>query len=272
MSDMTAFIGGGNMTRAIVGGLLQGGVAADTLRVSEKLAEARDAFSTRYPAVTVTADNVDAVKGAACVVLAVKPQDMRGVCEELRDAVQRTKPPVVSVAAGTRIADIDGWLGGGIPIVRVMPNQPALLGLGVSGLFANAAATAEHRRRAADIVGAVSLIIEVPGEDDIDTVTAISGTGPSYFYLLIDALIAAAITYGLDKDAARTLAIETAKGAAAIAAAETESMPALIRRVRSPGGTTAAAFEVLDDARVRDIFLRAIKAARDRSAELGAAK
>jgi len=149
-----------------------------------------------------------------------------------------------------------------------MPNQPALLRLGASGLFANQRTTDEQKKRAMGILSAVGHVVSVDSDADIDSVTAISGTGPAYFYLLIDMMIKSAQKFGLDPQAARILTIETAKGAAAIADAEDETMQSLIDRVRSPGGTTTAAFESLEADHVRDIFARAFEAARERAVAL----
>ena len=190
------------------------------------------------------------------------------MCLDLKDVVQRTKPLIISIAAGPRVDDIDRWLGGEMSVVRVMPNQPALIDQGISALIANARADEHNRAVAQAIMSAVGQVVWVDTERDIDAVTAVSGTGPAYFYLLIDVMIEAAIRFGLDPDTARKLAVETARGATSLAAAESESMTSMINRVRSPGGTTTAAFEQLDAADVRGIFAAAIDAARSRAIEL----
>ena len=264
-NNKLAFIGGGNMTRAIVAGLIDSGFDASNLFISEPVAEARESLTNDFPGITTTADNKAVAAVASCVLLSVKPQILAAVCRELRQTVQDTRPLVVSIAAGTRGADIDTWLGGGLSVVRIMPNQPALLRLGVSGLFANKHTSSAERQTAAEIIGAVGSVVWVDSEADIDAVTAVSGSGPAYFFLLIDALMKTAVDLGIAEDVARTLAIETANGAAALAAAESESMDSLIARVRSPGGTTAAALDSLENANVRDIFSTAITAARDRA-------
>ena len=264
-NNKLAFVGGGNMTRAIVAGLIDSGFDASNLFISEPVAEARESLTNDFPGITTTADNKAVAAVASCVLLSVKPQILAAVCRELRQTVQDTRPLVVSIAAGTRGADIDTWLGGGLSVVRIMPNQPALLRLGVSGLFANEHTSPAERQRAAEIIGAVGSVVWVDSEADIDAVTAVSGSGPAYFFLLIDALMKTAVDLGIAEDVARTLAIETANGAAALAAAESESMDSLIARVRSPGGTTAAALDSLENANVRDIFSTAITAARDRA-------
>ena len=263
-----AFIGGGNMATAIARGLLANGASAASLVISEPDAGRRDGLRDGLPGALICSDNDGATAAADCVVLAVKPQILGRVCRSLRDAAQSRRPLVISIAAGVRAADIDRWLGGGLAVVRAMPNQPALLGLGVTGMYANAAADAAARRSAATILGAVGKVVDVDTEADIDTVTAVSGSGPAYFYLLIDLLAAAAKDAGLDAGAARLLAVETARGAAAVVAAGDEPVDDLIARVRSPGGTTEAALDQLDADGIHAIVRRAIQAARERAAEL----
>ena len=267
-NDFIGFIGGGNMTRAIAAGLIEGKYPAQDLLIAEPAIEQRAALARDLPGVVIEESNDDVARRAGTVVLAVKPQVMRKVCEGLAATVQKARPLIVSVAAGIRSVDIDAWLGGDLAIVRVMPNQPALLRLGASGLFANERTSDEQKKRAMGILSAVGHVVSVDSDADIDSVTAISGTGPAYFYLLIDMMIKSAQKFGLDPQAARILTIETAKGAAAIADAEDETMQSLIDRVRSPGGTTTAAFESLEADHVRDIFARAFEAARERAVAL----
>ncbi len=201
-------------------------------------------------------------------MFAVKPQILKPVCEGLIEEVQERRPLIMSIAAGPKIDDIDAWLGGGLSVVRVMPNQPALIDQGVSALFANERTSEADRALAEKIMTAVGHAVWIDSEAKMDAVTAVSGTGPSYFYLLIDIMIESAKKFGIDADTARTLAVETARGATALAAAETESMASLIERVRSPGGTTTAAFEFLDKVDARGIFATAIDEAEKRAAEL----
>ncbi len=264
-NEFIGFIGGGNMTRAIAGGLIEGHYPAADLLISEPAIEQRAVLARDLPGVVVEESNDAVARRAGTIVLAVKPQVMKQVCQGLADTVQDARPLVVSVAAGVRTGDIDEWLGGGLAVVRVMPNQPALLRLGASGLFANERTDEEQKQRAKRIMSAVGHVVSVSSDADIDAVTAISGTGPAYFYLLIDMMIKAAESMGLDAQAAQILTIETAKGAAAIADAEDETMESLIERVRSPGGTTLAAFESLEGDQVRAIFARAFEAARHRA-------
>ncbi len=267
-SNTIGFIGGGNMTRAIVAGLLEDGFTATSISISEPFDAQRDALRQDFPAVHLFADNDAVVARSRTVVLSVKPQIIAKVCKDLADSVQIHRPLVVSIAAGPRIEDIDDWLGGSNAIARVMPNQPALLRKGISGLFANARTSTEQLATAEKIMQAVGPVITVAKETDIDAVTAVSGSGPAYFYLLIDMLANTAIKLGLDENDARQLARETALGAATLAQASEEDMATLIARVRSPGGTTAAALDSLEDGGIRDIFSVALTAARDRATEL----
>lgn len=256
------------MTLAIAGGLLASNYPADRLCISEPASQQQETLAVNLPGVDVSADNTAIAANVDCLVLATKPQVLPGVCRELADAVQQRRPLVVSIAAGVRGADIDSWLGGGFPIVRVMPNQPALLRMGVSGLFANAAASDSDRELASSVMAAVGEVVWVETEADIDVVTAVSGSGPAYFFLLIDMLAKTAIEMGLDPDTGQKLAVQTALGAATMAAQSETSMDELIARVRSPGGTTAAALDSLDQQNVRAIFSAAVAAARQRANEL----
>jgi pyrroline-5-carboxylate reductase len=263
-----AYVGGGNMTRALAGGMLAAGYEASHLLVAEPLSEHRVSLARELPGATIVEANEDAVREAECVVLAVKPQILGDVCKPLADLAQQNRPLVISIAAGVRARDIESWLGGNLPVVRVMPNQPALLRLGISGLFANEH-TSEHQLRAAtNIISTTGPVIRVDSEEDIDTVTAVSGTGPAYFYLLVDMLVKVAVDLGLDYDSALALVLETARGAGEMAEQSGESMDSLIARVRSPGGTTAAAFDYLDSTDFRAIFSAAVVAARDRAVDL----
>ena len=263
-----AIIGGGNMARAIAGGLIRSGYDAAHVSIAEPLQEQRAILEMEFPGSTISNDNNAIVAEAGTLVLAVKPQILKLVCNGIENSAQKQKPLVISIAAGPRVDDIDRWLGGNLEIVRVMPNQPALVDQGISALFANDRTDELGRILAEKVMLAVGQAVWVDDESLLDAVTAVSGTGPAYFYLLIDAMIQSAVRLGIDSDTARTLAVETARGAATLAAAESESMSSLIERVRSPGGTTTAAFERLDAANVRGIFDDAIEAAKNRSIEL----
>jgi len=268
ISNKVGLIGGGNMARAIAGGLLRGGMHATDVMIAEPRPEQCDLLRKELYGALVTEDNKRVAKSAEVLLFAVKPQILKPVCEGLVEEVQVSRPLIMSIAAGPKIDDIDAWLGGGLSVVRVMPNQPALIDQGISALFANERTSDAHKALAEKIMTAVGHAVWIDAESKMDAVTAVSGTGPSYFYLLIDVMIESALKFGIDPDTARVLAVETARGATALAAAETESMASLIDRVRSPGGTTTAAFEYLEAKDARGIFSRAIDAAEERAAEL----
>jgi pyrroline-5-carboxylate reductase len=268
INTKVGLIGGGNMARAIGGGLLRGGMHATDLMIAEPLDEQCDRLRKELYGALVTQDNQYVATHAETLLFAVKPQILKPVCAHLAAVVQKSRPLIMSIAAGPQIADIDAWLGGNLCVVRVMPNQPALIDQGISALFANERASTADRDMAEKIMSAVGQVVWLASESKMDAVTAVSGTGPSYFYLLIDVMIEAAKKAGIDEVTARTLAVETARGATALAAAETESMSTLIDRVRSPGGTTTAAFELLDARDARGIFGDAIAAAERRAAAL----
>lgn len=268
INHKVGFIGGGNMARAIAGGLLRGGMHPTDILIAEPKPAQCELLRQELYGAMVSDDNSLVAADAETLLFAVKPQILKQVCQDLAATVQQHKPLIISIAAGPRIEDIDRWLGGGMRIVRVMPNQPALIDQGISALFANDLTDEAGRAMAEKVVTTVGQVVWLRSESLMDAVTAVSGTGPAYFYLLIDIMIESAIDFGIDPDTARSLAVETARGATALAAAETESMSSLIDRVRSPGGTTTAAFECLDAANVRGIFAEAIEAARDRAASL----
>ncbi|MFQ5547137.1 MAG: pyrroline-5-carboxylate reductase [Woeseia sp.] len=268
INHKVGLIGGGNMARAIAGGLLRGGMHATDILIAEPRPEQCELLRDELYGAMISEDNSLVAGQAETLLFAVKPQILKAVCRNLAAVVQQHKPLIISIAAGPRIGDIDEWLGGGMRIVRVMPNQPALIDQGISAMFANKRADAASRELAEKVMSAVGQVVWLESETLMDAVTAVSGTGPAYCYLLIDVMIESAVNFGIDAETARSLAVETARGATALASAETESMASLIERVRSPGGTTTAAFECLDAADVRGIFADAIEAARDRATAL----
>jgi len=268
INHKVGLIGGGNMARAIAGGLLRGGMRATDILIAEPRPSQCELLRRELYGAMVNDNNALVAAEAETLLFAVKPQILKDVCRDLATTVQQHKPLIISIAAGPRIEDIDDWLGGGMRIVRVMPNQPALIDQGISALFANELTDDAGRDLAEKVMTAVGQVAWLDSESLMDAVTAVSGTGPAYLYLLIDIMIESAVEFGIDAETARSLAVETARGATALASAEAESMSSLIERVRSPGGTTTAAFECLDAADVRGIFARAIEAARHRAATL----
>ncbi|QNP41196.1 pyrroline-5-carboxylate reductase [Lysobacter solisilvae (ex Woo and Kim 2020)] len=269
-SGSVAFIGGGNMARSLIGGLVARGVPAQTIRVAEPVAELRDAL-TRDFGIHGFSDNAAATAQATTWVLAVKPQVMRAVCEALAATAQATRPLVVSIAAGITAAQLERWLGGDLAVVRAMPNTPSLLGAGVTGLFANARVDAAQRALAADLLEAAGRNVWIGEESLMDAVTAVSGSGPAYVFLLAEAMQAAAEAEGLPSEAARTLIQQTLLGASRMLIENDEMPSELRRRVTSPGGTTQAAIETFEAGGFRDLVARAIHAATERGRQLSAA-
>lgn len=263
-----AFIGGGNMAAALIGGLIKRGIRASHLVAADPSAEQLARLEQTY-GIRTSIDNADAVRDAEVVVIAVKPQQIRGVCLNLAPDLN-SKPLVISVAAGIPHAALSRWLGSAIPVVRTMPNRPALNGFGATGLFAPASVGAAHRALAESIMAAVSATVWVDHESQMDTVTALSGSGPAYFFLFMEALEAAARERGLPADVAHQLTLATAYGAAQMAKESADSLAVLREQVTSKGGTTAAALAVLDAAGLRAIVAHAVAAADRRSAELAA--
>ncbi len=267
MKKRIAFVGGGNMATCLIGGLIARGTLAASIAVAEPVATQREALQRRF-GIQAMATGADAVGEADLVVLAVKPQQMAEAARSIAAVVAQRKPLVISIAAGIRLADLARWLGPGVPLVRTMPNLPALIDAGVSALYAGDEVGAEARADAEAILSACGRTVWVPAEEQMDAVTAVSGTGPAYFFLLIEVLQAAAVELGLDPVTARTLCLETAQGAGRMAAASGIEPAQLRAQVTSKGGTTAAALEVLEEAGLRAILTRAVAAAARRSNEL----
>ncbi len=263
-----AFIGAGNMARSLIGGLIDQGYPSSAITASDISTTAREAIQADF-GIHATQDSPAATLAADIVVLAVKPQGMREVCQALRNSVQSAAPLIVSIAAGIRASDMDRWLGGGVAIVRCMPNTPALVQCGASGLYANPASDAVQREHAQRILSAVSRVVWVDEEDKIDAVTAVSGSGPAYFFLVIEAMQAAAEKLGLSAEQANTLVLETAFGASKMARESDFDAATLRANVTSKGGTTAAAIAVFEDKALRQMFSEAMHAAAARSIELG---
>lgn len=265
-----AFIGGGNMARSLVGGLVARGHAGGSIHVAEPVPALREALAADF-AVTVSGEAAQAVVGASTWVLATKPQVLRNVCEGLADVAQRTRPLVVSIAAGITAAQLERWLGGNVPVVRAMPNTPALLGAGVTGLFASDRVSDAGRVLAERLLAAAGRTVWIKDEAQMDAVTAVSGSGPAYVFLLAEAMIDAGIGEGLPADAARALALQTILGAARMLTESDVDAAELRRRVTSPNGTTQAAIEVFEAGGMRTLVASAIHAARVRGAQLAAA-
>ncbi|MCM2973611.1 pyrroline-5-carboxylate reductase [Larsenimonas suaedae] len=261
-----SFIGAGNMASAIFGGLIDSGYPADHITATSPDQGQLDALKERY-AINTTTDNAQAVRDADVVVLAIKPQIMKDVCAPLAEHLSH-KPVIVSVAAGLKVDTLDHWLGGGHAIIRCMPNTPALVGEGASGLYANARVGAEQRETATRLLEAVGIVEWVEEESLLDAVTAVSGSGPAYFFLILEALEAAGVNRGLPLEIARRLAIQTAFGAAKMARDSDQDPAQLKRNVMSPKGTTEQAVFSFENAGIKAMFDDATRACAERASDM----
>ena len=269
-----AFIGGGNMARSLIGGMVARGVPGASIRVAEPVAEVREALAREF-GVHACAEAVEAVGGAGTWMFAVKPQVMRAVCRSLAPQARDARPLAVSIAAGITTAQMARWLGDAdgdtVAVVRAMPNTPALLGAGVTGLFANPRVDADGRKRAEALLSAAGKTVWIEDEALMDAVTAVSGSGPAYVFLLAEAMEDAGIAEGLPADAARALALQTVLGAARMLTESEEAPAELRRRVTSPGGTTQAAVETFEAGGLRALVARAVHNAAERGRQLSQA-
>ena len=260
-----AFIGAGNMATSLIGGLRAQGVDAALIRASDPGAEQRAKVAAEH-GIELFADNAQAIEGAEVVLIAVKPQMMKAVCEALRPSLKPGQL-VVSIAAGITCASMNKWLGEH-PIVRCMPNTPALLRQGVSGLYATARVSSEQREQAGQLLSAVGIVLWLDDEKQLDAVTAVSGSGPAYFFLLIEAMTAAGEKLGLPRETAAQLTLQTALGAALMATGSDVDAAELRRRVTSPAGTTEAAIKSFQAGGFEALVETALTAAAHRSAEM----
>ncbi|HZX72401.1 MAG TPA: pyrroline-5-carboxylate reductase [Rhodanobacter sp.] len=263
-----AFIGGGNMARSLIGGLLKTGVAPANVSVAEPRAEGRQALGRDF-GVACYADNKLAVAEAEVIVLAVKPQVMPAIHGELQDTLQRNRPLLISIAAGVRLDQLERWFGS-LPIVRCMPNTPALIGSGATGLCANSRVSPAQKAQAQHILDAAGLTRWIDDEALMDTVTAISGSAPAYFFAMVEALEEAGVAQGLPRDTARALAAQTCFGAGRMLIDSGEDPAELRRQVTSPNGTTQAALESFSVDGLPRIVARAVAAATRRGGQLAA--
>lgn len=266
-SPCIAMIGAGHMGSSLISGLIRNGHSSQQLWAAdtntEKLEELKSHFN-----IQTTLNNIEAVNAADIVVFAIKPQMFAEVATDLAEVIQSRKPLILSIAAGIRESSIQEWLGGNISIVRAMPNMPAMIGCGATALYANPFVSEEQHSIAESILRAVGLTVWLSDENLIDAVTALSGSGPAYFFLIMEALQSAAEQLGLPADTARLLTMQTALGAARMAI-ESDKTPAELRHsVTSPGGTTEKAISVLEENKIREVFHEALHAAAQRSKEL----
>jgi len=268
MNDtILSFIGGGNMAGSLIAGLIADGWNPASIRVSDTDTRQLARLSQRFP-IETSCDNAQAVAGADVLVLAVKPQVLEGVAHTIASSVSRVNPLVISIAAGIPEAALRQWLGDKTAIVRCMPNTPAMVQSGATGMYANPLVTDEQRSIAESILRAVGIVVWVDDEAMMDAVTALSGSGPAYIFLFIEALQASARELGLAEETAYLLALQTVFGAAKMALESQEDAATLRQRVTSPGGTTERAINTFQEGGFEKLVSKALYAAAERSREL----
>lgn len=266
-SPTISFIGAGNMASAIIGGMLDSGFKASNIWASAPNDDHLQSIRKRF-GISVTTDNRYCAQQADMVVLAVKPQAMADVCRDIAPIAQNTRPLMVSIAAGLGADTLDEWLGGGLPIVRVMPNTPSLVGKGAAGLFANTSVSSAQKEMVQSVFEGIGIAVWVEDEALLHGVTALSGSGPAYFFLMLEALEASATEAGVDAETARKLAIQTMAGAAEMAARSDHDPAQLKKNVMSPGGVTEQAINTFEEGGMRDLVAKAYNAAYSRSEEM----
>lgn len=270
MHKTIGFIGGGNMARSLIGGLLQDGYDPSKIRVCDPAPEQRQRLKQAFD-IQISADAANMLPGCDCIVLAVKPQVLHSAIEPIRNQLAEIRPLIISIAAGIRVNSIRRWLASdNLAIVRCMPNTPALIQAGATGLYANAAVTESQRDFAESVLRAVGLTLWLDDESLIDAVTAVSGSGPAYIFLVIEAMQNAAESLGFSPEQSRLLCLQTVFGAAKMALEDTEPVARLREQVTSKGGTTEKALETLQQGGLIDLFKKAISAAHNRAEELAA--
>ena len=266
-SPTIAFIGGGNMAASIIGGLVASGVNPSQLWASDPSQDSLNKLQSLAD-IHTTSDNLAAIAQADIVVMAVKPQIMATVAKDIAEAVQASRPLIISIAAGVTSDSLNTWLGGNLAIVRCMPNTPALVQCGATALFANTAVADDQKQQAQHILDAVGISLWVDEEAELDAVTALSGSGPAYFFMVMEAMQAAGHELGLSPEVAEKLTLQTALGAAKMAVSSDVDAAELRRRVTSPNGTTERAIGIFEQGGLRDLFQKALQGAKTRSEEL----
>lgn len=260
------FIGAGNMAHSLIHGLINDGFDPKKIWATNP---SLDALQNLKPLnINTTQNNIDGAEQAEVIVFAVKPQVLKTVAGEIAEVIAEKKPLIISVAAGVREADLREWLGNDCAIVRCMPNTPALLRSGATGLYANSQVTSEQKNLAEAILRAVGITLWLDQEALLDTVTALSGSGPAYFFLIMEALEKVGMELGLPAETARLLTAQTALGAARMALESEHTVEELRKKVTSPGGTTERAIRVLENGQLKNLFAEAVQAAQQRAIEL----
>ena len=263
------FIGAGNMGHSLIGGLITDGYDPKKIWAADLHPDKLKALDNLSPIHTTT-DNQAVVNAADVVILAIKPQSIQDVVVTLAPLLQKKRPLLLSVAAGISVAHLQKWIGQSLPIVRCMPNTPAIIGCGATGLFANSFVTDDQKSQAESILRAVGLTVWVANESLMDTITALSGSGPAYFFYMMEALEESAVALGLPKEIARILTLQTAFGSAKMALESAQDCTELRHRVTSKGGTTEQGILALEQGHFKDLFNKALAAAKRRAEELAA--
>ena len=267
MNATLCFIGAGNMAQSLIGGLIASGYPRNQILATDPTDAQRHNVAERF-GIQCFADNAEAIRQSDIVVLAVKPQILQSVCRQLSEVMQTCKPLVLSVAAGIRTADIDRWLGGDMAIVRTMPNTPSLIQTGASGLFANNQVSDEQKSQAEHIMRAAGITVWVEQETQLDAVTALSGSGPAYYFLFMEAMEHSAQQLGLDAKTAHLLTLQTALGAAKMALESHQDCATLRQNVTSPNGTTERAIQSFEADELSKTVEKAMRASYQRAIEL----
>lgn len=267
MQKTIAFIGGGNIASSVIAGLIKAGNAPDNIWVSNPSQEKLDLLQAQH-AINISRDNAEVANHANILVLAVKPQIIAPVSEQLANIAQQRKQTVLSLAAGVQVPTLKKYFGEAIPIIRAMPNVAALVGSAATGLYADKTTSEVAKNSAETIMRSIGVTVWVDQEAQMDVVTALSGSGPAYFFLFIKSLSEAAVSQGLSPESARLLAIQTALGAAHVALESNSELQTLINSVTSPGGTTERALESLTENNIQSTLSSALYAAHSRAQEI----
>lgn len=266
-NETIVFIGAGNMAGALIGGMLAEGLSPDQIWATDPDEKKLDALARHYK-INTSIDNNTAVEKANVVVLCVKPQMMKNVCQHIAESLGKNRPLVISVAAGIQTQHMSNWLGDKHSIIRAMPNTPALIRAGATGLFANARVSEAQIALAENILRSVGVVLWVDDEAQMDYVTALSGSGPAYFFRVMEAIENAGESLGLPHEVAHLLTLQTALGAATLAMESSDDLKTLREKVTSPGGTTEQGLHQMNNHKIDRLFEETLKAASNRSKEL----
>lgn len=269
MTAHISFIGAGNMASAIIGGLISQGYSSESITATSPDQTMLDAIQSRF-GIQVSSDNIAAAQRADILVLAVKPQILQQVCAELRPAVDSRNPLILSIAAGIPLHSLQTWLGNHLPIVRAMPNTPAMIGCGATALYANPQVTQTQSHEVKNLLSSTGLVEWLPEESLMDAATAISGSAPAYFFLFFQAMEDAGVAQGLNRETARRLALQTGLGAASMALTASQDPEQLMRNVMSPQGSTERAIATFEAKGLRTIVTKAMQDCADRAKEMQA--